>query len=52
MPIYNLINTLILVWFSLSVLNLRQLFISHFYIFSVFRNKRPVVKYCISEFSK
>ncbi len=52
MPIYNLINTLILVWFSLSVLNLRQLFISHFYIFSVFRNKRPVVKYYISEFSK
>ncbi len=33
MPIYNLINTLILVWFSLSFLNLRQLL---YHIFTYF----------------
>lgn len=52
MPIYNLINKLILVWFSLAVLNLCQLFISHFYIksFPCFRNKHVLLNIAFQNF--
>lgn len=49
MPIYNLMNKLILVLFSLSktVFNIMLAFYITFLHqnFSLFRNKRPVVKY-------